>query len=227
MSKSIVLLSGGLDSTVNLTEAAREGEAVMAVTFDYGQESATREIAASAAMCARAGIRHTVIQLPWLKSAGSALTGATAIPDPDPDDLDKLKDALVRADAVWVPNRNGIFLNIAAGLAEQEGVDFVVPGFNAEEAAAFPDNSPEFIKAQNKALNYSTRGRVAVKCYTSDMRKDAVAALGQTHGAHLDLVWSCYRGGELMCGRCESCLRLARAYSEAGLSRLLDGRMAE
>lgn len=225
MSKTVVLLSGGLDSTVNLAEAALQTTVVTAVTFDYGQESAAREIEAAGAMCGRYGIPHTVIGLPWLSGSGSALTSGSPIPNPEFEDLDNPEDAKTRADAVWVPNRNGIFLNIAAGLAETEEAEFVVPGFNAEEAATFPDNSAEFIKAQNAALGYSTRGRVAVKCYTSDMRKDAVAALGAKNGAPLDLVWSCYRGASLMCGRCESCQRLKRAYAAAGLSPLLDGRM--
>lgn len=226
MSKSVVLLSGGLDSAVNLAEANRRTRVVLAVTFDYGQESAIREISAAGAMCGRFGIPHQVIELPWLSGSGSSLTGDGVIPEPEPGELDDIDASKTRADAVWVPNRNGIFLNIAAGLAEKEEAEYVVPGFNAEEAAAFPDNSKEFINAQNAALGYSTRGRVAVECYTSDLRKTAVCELGRENGAPLDLVWSCYRGNELMCGRCESCLRLSRAYEEAGIEMLLNGRMS-
>lgn len=225
MNRSVVLLSGGLDSAVNLAEATRETTVAAVVTFDYGQESAAKEIDAAAAMCARSGISQTVIALPWLAESGSSLTGDSAIPDTTPAELDDVDLAFERADAVWVPNRNGIFLNIAAGLAEAAGAGLIIPGFNAEEAETFPDNSSDFIEAQNAALGYSTRGRVAVKCYTSDMRKTAVVELGRENGAPLDLVWSCYRGGSMMCGHCESCQRLKRAFGEAGVSRLLDGRM--
>jgi 7-cyano-7-deazaguanine synthase len=225
MSDSVVLLSGGLDSAVNLAAAAGDGRVAVAITFDYGQISAEREIAAARAMCGRMEIAHRVITLPWLAGEASALTGSTPIPDTKDEALDDVEQSLDRADAVWVPNRNGIFLNIGAGIAEIEEVEFVVPGFNAEEAETFPDNGADFIIAENNALRYSTRGRVTVKCYTSAMRKNEVAALGKTNGAPLDLVWSCYRGEPLMCGRCESCRRMVRAYNSAGLSALLDGRI--
>ena len=99
----------------------------------------------------------------------------------------------------------------------------VIAGFNAEEAVTFPDNSPAFISAANKALSYSTLSRVQVLSPTSDLNKTEIVRLGMEIDAPLDLVWSCYEGGEVMCGVCESCMRLRRALVSAGseLSKVL------
>lgn len=211
MARSLVLLSAGLDSTVNLQCARDRGDVTAALTFDYGQRAARRETAAAAAMCARAGLRHEIIRLPWLaRITPTALVRRRApLPLPSRDRLDET--ASKTAARVWVPNRNGVFLAIAAAYAEALGADQVVPGFNAEEAAAFPDNSTEFIRAVNQSLRLSTRSRVRVTCYTARKRKAAILRLGLKIHAPLDLVWCCYQGGRRMCGRCESCLRFLRA----------------
>ena len=115
------------------------------------------------------------------------------------------------ARAVWIPNRNGVFLNIAACFAEALEADLIIAGFNAEEAATFPDNSPPFVRAINRAFAFSTLRRPRVKSYTEKMTKREIVVLGRKLGVPLDLVWSCYRGGAKPCGRCESCARLRRA----------------
>jgi 7-cyano-7-deazaguanine synthase len=115
-----------------------------------------------------------------------------------------------------VPNRNGVFLAVAAAYAEALGADRLVTGFNAEEAASFPDNSEEFARAYTRSLRFSTRNGVRVKCYTSRLRKPVIVALGLRIGAPMDLVWPCYEGGRRLCGRCESCMRFLRAVRQAG-----------
>jgi 7-cyano-7-deazaguanine synthase len=214
--RSIILLSAGLDSAVNLQRAHRETEVVRALTFDYGQLAATREIAAARAMCRRLGLRHQVVRLPWLgRISESALTRSEqAVPEPSRRDLETGATAEC-AGAVWVPNRNGIFVNIAAAFAEALDCDLIVAGFNAEEAATFPDNSPQFVRAANRALRFSTLRHPRLISYTQDLDKAAIACLGREIGAPIDLVWSCYRGGEEHCWRCESCLRLRRALQRS------------
>jgi len=213
--RSIILLSAGLDSAVNLRRAQQETEVVRALTFDYGQLAAAREIAAARAMCERLKVRHQVVALPWLRRISrSALTvDEGAIPQPAPEDLDTAA-AEQTALAVWVPNRNGVFVNIAAAFAEALDCDLMVAGFNAEEGATFPDNSPQFVRAVNRALRFSTLRRPQLVSYTQDLDKPGIVRLGRAIGAPLDLVWSCYRGGDEHCWRCESCMRLRRALSQ-------------
>jgi 7-cyano-7-deazaguanine synthase len=215
MPHSIILLSAGLDSTVNLKCALDAGRVLKALTFDYGQRAAKREIACAAAQCARFGINHEIIRLPWLKAiTRTALVADKPLPKPKAALLDNADAAARAAARVWVPNRNGVFLEIAAAFADSLNADQIVPGFNAEEAATFPDNSAEYGRALTKALKFSTRDGVKVKCYTSRKRKTALLRHGMKIGAALDLIWCCYQGGRRMCGQCESCMRFVRAVEE-------------
>ena len=217
MPLSIVLLSGGLDSTVNLKCALDSGSA-MALTFDYGQRAAKREKEAAAAMCARYDIPHQIIRLPWLaRITDNALVDKNkSLPRPKIDRLDAPRAAKQNAASVWVPNRNGIFLSIAAAFAESLGANRIVAGFNAEEAATFPDNSLDFLRVFNRTLRFSTRARVRVKSYTIRKRKAGILRLGLHIHAPLDLIWCCYDGKRAMCGTCESCLRFLRAVERTG-----------
>jgi len=217
--KSVVLLSGGLDSTVSLAQALRESEVVLCLTMDYGQRAAVREIAASRALADHYGLNHRVIPLPFLSEiTRTALVNRDArLPGPNREELDDPGAAARTAAAVWVPNRNGLFVNIAACFAESLGCQRVVAGFNREEALTFPDNSVAYLEAANGALAYSTAGRVQVLSYTQRLNKEEIVHLGQRLGVPWNLIWSCYRGEDKMCGKCESCRRLLRAFQTAGL----------
>jgi len=217
MPSSILLFSAGLDSTVNLKRAADEGRVRAALTFDYGQRAAKREIEFAARACRRLKVRHEIIRLPWLKAiTRSALVNRRAdVPRPLAAKLDDPAAAARTAAKVWVPNRNGVFLAVAAAFAEALGADQIVSGFNAEEAATFPDNSVAFLNATNRALRFSTMSGVRAVSYTAKLRKTQILRLGMKIGAPLDLVWCCYFGGRRICGECESCQRFLRAVREA------------
>lgn len=212
---SIVLLSAGLDSTVNLYEAIRCSSVRWALTFNYGQRAANREIFFAKKLCQELGIPHKTIELDWFGqfSQRSALCSEEELPQLDFSQLDDQGVCTHSAQRVWVPNRNGIFLNIAAGFAEGAGAQWIVPGFNAEEAQTFPDNSEDFLRALNQSLAYSTRTGVVVRCFTTHLAKAAIVRRGQELGVNFDLVWPCYEAGEKPCGQCESCLRYRRAWN--------------
>jgi 7-cyano-7-deazaguanine synthase len=216
---AIVLLSGGLDSAVNLKQAADVEGVALALTFDYGQRAAMREAAAAAAMCHQLGIRHRLIGLPWLPElCQSALVGETTpLPQVTAAELEEPRVVSGEtARAVWIPNRNGVFVNIAAAFAEATGAKRVVAGFNAEEAATFPDNSADFVAAANACLRLSAGSEVSLASYTQQLRKQEIVQLGRKVGAPLAFIWSCYEGGREHCGKCESCARLERALRAAG-----------
>lgn len=213
MSTCITLLSGGLDSVVATAMVRESLRVAVALTFDYGQRAAKREIATAQRFCEQWDIPHQVIALPWLAGLGnSALTQYTqAVPHLQTAQLDDLPATTQSAAQVWVPNRNGVFLNVAASLAEARGVEWLVAGFNREEAATFPDNSPQYVEAANRALHYSTNGKVAVISPTQAMVKKEIVAWARDHALPLDQIWPCYEGGEHWCRKCESCLRFLRA----------------
>ncbi len=215
--KGLVLLSGGLDSAVCLAFGVRSLEVVLCLTADYGQLAARREIAAAAALSAHYGIRHQVVKLPFLREIDcSALTGRLGLPEPEEVDLDDPVRSAETARQVWVPNRNGLLVNVAACYAEALGCDRIIAGFNREEAQTFPDNSPQFLDGVNHSLAYSTLAGIRVISYTQQLDKAEIVALGQRLGLPWSLVWSCYRGGDEACGVCESCRRLERAKRSAG-----------
>jgi len=190
---------------------------VLALTANYGQRAASREIDAARKLCEYYGVRHEVIEIPWLgKLGGNALTDSgKAMPHLEPHQLDQASVTQETAKAVWVPNRNGVLINIAAAYAEATEAHQVVVGFNREEAATFPDNSSEFLRRSSEALILSTRIGVRVYSYTD--RLDKIQIVGTLRKLEksfpFDLVWSCYEGGAEPCGKCESCRRLKRAVS--------------
>lgn len=215
----ITLLSGGLDSVVAMWAARREHEIALALTFDYGQRAARREYQAAAQVAEQLGCPHKLIELPWLgELTANALTDPQQpLPTPSADQLDDPETAQETAQAVWVPNRNGIFLNVAAAHCEALDCGGIVCGFNAEEAATFPDNSPQFVAAAEEFLAYSTRQPLRVLAPTVELTKVQIVRLGRELGAPFHLVWSCYQGGEEHCWQCESCQRLRRALMDSGM----------
>lgn len=206
---SVVLLSGGLDSAVNLAEAAARTEPALALTFDYGQRAAPRESEAAASLAKYYDVRHKVIELPWF---------AELLP-PTIVDGGELSDERTSDDAVWVPNRNGVFVAVGAAYAEALDASLLITGFNAEEAVSFPDNSREYIDAANLALSYSTKGAVELFSFTAEMTKADIVRRAVELDVPLDIVYSCYEGRERMCGLCPSCRRTAGAMADAGVLR--------
>lgn len=202
--KSLILLSGGLDSASVLS---LDHCISLALTFDYGQRPVQKEVGSARQLAAHFGIRHQVIELPWF----SSYSMTKEFPMMELAQLDNAIATRKSADAVWVPNRNGIFLEIAAGIAEQGGFSKIMVGFNLEEAATFADNSEEYLLAINKALRFSTRGRVQVVSPTLAWDKRQIVASIKQKDFPWKYLWSCYDNQVKMCGRCESCQRLKRA----------------
>jgi 7-cyano-7-deazaguanine synthase len=216
MGKAIALLSGGLDSGVALALWRDAGNtALLAVFCDYGQRAAGPEQRAAAALASRLRVPFACVALPWLGelcvAAGSAL-------------VDRRRDLPVgtmanpgdqqSAAAVWVPARNAVLVSIGAAHAETLGADTVIAGFNREEAATFPDNSPEFVAAAGSFLGYGTRAGVRLASPTLAMDKLAIGAAARRLGFTADDFWSCYAGGPSPCGHCESCARSLRAWRQ-------------
>jgi 7-cyano-7-deazaguanine synthase len=215
---AIALVSGGLDSALNLALAAREGRARLALTIRYGQRSERAEVQAAQSLAQHYGVEWKEISLPWLGSVNP--TGLTRpqqnLPEPTLDQLDSASFGEASMRAVWVANRNGLFLNVAAALAEAAGEDEVLVGFNREEAATFPDNSRAYLEACNEAFSFSTLNRVRVRSYTLDWDKTEIVRQALAVDLPFHKVWSCYEAGPARCWRCESCRRTERALLANG-----------
>jgi 7-cyano-7-deazaguanine synthase len=112
-----------------------------------------------------------------------------------------------------------VLLNVAAAFAEAYECKYVVTGFNRDEAEDFPDNRREYAKTVNEGLAMSTRNGVEAVSFTQELGKPEIIALGVELGAPLSVIWSCYDGGEMMCGRCASCLHLKRALDSLSVEQ--------
>ena len=214
MSKSVILLSGGLDSFVSLALTKEEYNVELALTFDYGQKSVEKEIEASKSICECYKIQHKVIKLDWLKEiTQTALVSDKEIPVTDLTDL--LSDDFVEnsAASVWVPNRNGAFLNIAAAYADSYDYDYIIFGANKEEGTTFPDNTQEFIDRINAAFEYSTQKKPKAYAPLINLFKNDIVKSAVEHCVPLELTRSCYSTKDNHCGVCESCVRLKRALT--------------
>ena len=142
--KAIILLSGGIDSLVSLDIVIKKYNVVNSLTFDYGQKAFKEEKDAAKKIAKYYGIKNEVIKLSFLKDILD-----NALVDDKKQDLNDFSQ-------IWIPNRNGLFLNIAACYCDKYEIDCIVFGANKEEAEKFSDNSLDFIKTSDKFFKYST-----------------------------------------------------------------------
>ena len=212
--KCIVLLSGGLDSAVSLAWAKRNKYPILCLTFLYGQKAAHKEKEAAVRLAGHYQVDITVVEIPFLKEITKTALVNEDLEVPGALDLEDEEEGKERAKKVWVPNRNGIFLNVAAAYVESLEASIIIAGFNREEAVSFPDNSPEFIQAVNNSLEYSTLSKVKVISPTQNLNKEEIVTMGHKLDLPFGYIWSCYTGEDKMCGECESCQRLDRALGK-------------
>lgn len=214
---ALLLLSGGMDSSINLAIARDKLDIKLAITFDYGQKALKNEIKSSQDLAQHYGIEHRIVELPFFNFLGSSslINKNLSLPSHTETTLDDKDLSKKSAESVWVPNRNGIFINVAAGIAEEEKIQTLIVGFNKEEASTFPDNSAEFLNAANLALKFSTQNKVELICFTLGMDKTQMAKAVKNLNFPWHLIWSCYQSGNTPCGVCESCQRQNRAKKNA------------
>ena len=211
-----MLLSGGLDSTVALADTLTRQPVACVLTFDYGQRAAKKELQATRAIADHYQIPHRAIALPWLAELlPQALTPLSVLKSHGVETEKPLsQEQLFDVNRVWVPNRNGLFLNIAACFAESLEVKAIVFGANAEEGADFPDNTPAFRDQLNAVFAYSTLTGVRVETPVGHMNKEQIIQHGVELNVPFHLIWSCYEGSDVQCGQCPSCIRVKNAQEQ-------------
>jgi 7-cyano-7-deazaguanine synthase len=226
--KAVVLLSGGMDSTVTAA-IARERHGVQNIALvhaSYGQLTEQRERQAFDEIADFYGIRERlVVQLDHFRAiGGSALTDAN-IPVPE-NALDESGGSRAAANSkqaqipvTYVPFRNAHFLSVAVSWAEALGAGAVYIGAVAEDSSGYPDCRPEYYRAFQELVRVGTRPETQIEIVTPviTLRKGEIIRRGIELGAPLHLTWSCYQGEEAACGSCDSCLLRLRAFAEAGV----------
>ena len=209
MKDGVIIVSGGMDSITLLYE--RKDEIALGISFDYGSNHNAREIPFARMHSERLGIRHLVINLSFIHHyfKSSLLSGADKIPEGSYDD-DNMKSTVV-------PFRNGIMLSIAVGIAESEGLTKVFIANHGGDHAIYPDCREEFIEAIDAASQAGTYEHVRILAPYTNITKTDIALRGKQLGIDYSETWSCYKGGEVHCGKCGTCVERKQALREAGL----------
>ena len=209
MKDSLLILSGGMDSTTLLYEY--QNDIALAVSFDYGSNHNADEIPFAEYHCKELGIKHITIKLDFFKQyfRSSLLEGADAIPEGTYAD-ENMKSTVV-------PFRNGIMLSVAAGMAETAGLKHVMMANHSGDHAIYPDCRPQFADAMSRAIEAGTyKGITLLTPYTNISKAD-IARKGKTLGVDYSKTWSCYKGGKVHCGRCATCIERKEALRLAGI----------
>jgi len=204
--KSLVLLSGGLDSAVALYWALDQGHEVETLTFDYFHRS-RREIRACLEIARVSHSPNRKIALGFLKEM-------------DDSKGETLNSGLVTAQSAYIPSRNLIFYGIASSFAEVRDARYIVGGHNKDDAQNFPDSTQTFFNLFNKTatLGRITKNRTGqVVLPLAKLHKSEVLLLGAKLKVPFELTWSCYKSGIRPCGKCLSCKLRSESFGKAGL----------
>lgn len=209
MKKSLIILSGGMDSVTMLYEY--QDQIALAVSFDYGSNHNEREISFARLHCERLHIDHLVIPLKFMGQyfRSSLLDGADAIPEGHYT-AENMRSTVV-------PFRNGIMLSIACGLAESRGLTQVMIANHGGDHTIYPDCRPDFINAMSSAMVAGTDTKVGIYAPYTDISKTDIALHGKSLGIDYTETWSCYKGQEHHCGKCGTCVERREALRDAGI----------
>jgi protein ExsB len=209
MKDSVIIVSGGLDSITLLYDKAET--IALAISFDYGQNHGDKELPYAQYHCEKLGIPHITIPLSFMHQyfKSSLLDGADAIPEGHYEE-ENMKSTVV-------PFRNGIMLAIATGIAESHELKRVYIANHGGDHTIYPDCRPEFIHAMNGATEAGTFVKVCVEAPYTEITKTEIVARGAALGIDYSKTWSCYKGADIHCGKCGTCVERKEAFEAAGV----------
>ncbi|MDM8007211.1 MAG: 7-cyano-7-deazaguanine synthase QueC [Phycisphaerae bacterium] len=207
----VLIHSGGLDSTVLLYKLRADGHEVRCLGVDYGQRH-RRELDAGQAICHDLGVEYRIADLRGLRPllAGSALTDD--VPVPDGHYTDETMKATI------VPNRNMIMLSAAIGWAVSLRYDAVAYAAHAGDHTIYPDCRPAFVEAVRSAARLCDWRPIELITPFVDQAKADIVRIGAGLGVPFERTWSCYKGGQVHCGTCGTCVERREAFEKAGLA---------
>ena len=209
--KVVVLLSGGLDSVTALHDALQQQVVVAALSFDYGAKHHARELPMAAWQCNLLNIPHSVAPLGIVAKEfeSDLLSSGGAIPDGHYEEK-SMKSTVV-------PFRNGIMLAIAAGFAESQGAEGVVIAAHSGDHAIYPDCRESFMEPMARAIREGTYARIELLRPFITKDKAGIVRRGAELGVDFSLTWSCYKGNDVHCGTCGTCVERREAFQLAGV----------
>ena len=218
MKKAVCIMSGGMDSTLGAYLMKEEGYEVIAVHFNYDQLTEKKEREAFHAIADTLGATEKYdLDIGFFKELGaSALTDKS---------IDVPTDGIEEGVPVtYVPFRNGIFLSMAAAIAEKEGAEVICIGVVEEDSSGYPDCREEYITSMQQSINLGTKDstNITIEMPLVHLKKSEIVLASLKHHVPLVLTWSCYQNEEKACGVCDSCRLRLNGFEQAGQKDPLD-----
>ncbi len=212
--KAVCIMSGGMDSTLAAWMLKAKGHDIVAVHFNYGQRTQKKELDCFRRLTEKLGVANTYeIDLGFFTQIGaSALTDSTIeVPTGGIEE---------GVPVTYVPFRNGIFLSVAAAVAEKEGASVIGIGVVEEDSSGYPDCRENYIEAMQRAINLGTRDEteITVAMPLVHLKKEQIVEEAVRFGVPLELTWSCYRDEDRACGLCDSCRLRLKGFELAGIT---------
>lgn len=209
--KVVVLVSGGMDSVSALYHAYADHHVIGGLSFDYGSKHNHKEIPFAVLHCQKFGIPHRVIKLDFVGQffKSDLLQSGGTVPDGHYEEQTMKKTV--------VPFRNGIMLSIAGGFAESIEAQGLVIAAHAGDHAIYPDCREDFMKSMADAVRLGTYAHIEILRPFIRFTKAEIARRGHDLGVDFSKTWSCYKGGEIHCGTCGTCVERREAFMVAGL----------
>jgi 7-cyano-7-deazaguanine synthase len=216
--KAVVILSGGMDSTLASYIAKNDGFELIAIHFNYGQRTQQKELKSFRDICQSLKVlKKYEINMPFFSEIGSS-----ALTD---NSLDIPTNGITNdVPITYVPFRNGIFLSIASAIAEKESASAIYIGVVQEDSSGYPDCSDNFITKIQKAINQGTKKDTNIKIKTPliHLSKEQIVKKSLELKVPLELTWSCYSSNDKACGVCDSCRLRLKGFKQAKIKDLIE-----
>lgn len=211
MKNIIVLLSGGVDSVTSLYHSMKDFNVVANLTFDYGSKHNKKELEMSVFHSQKLNLKHHIIKLDFIGDLfeSALLKSGGEIPEGHYEDNSMRKTV--------VPFRNGIMLSIATGLAESIEAKAIVIAAHTGDHAIYPDCRDDFMNSMEQTISYGTYDDIKLLRPFIGLDKSKIIKIGDELNIDYKKTWSCYKGNEIHCGKCGTCVERREAFIKAGV----------
>lgn len=212
--KAVCIMSGGMDSTLSAYMMRNQGFEIIAVHFNYDQRTQKKELECFDNICEALHIEKKYsLDIGFFKELGaSALTDASIeVP---------IGGIEAGVPVTYVPFRNGIFLSMAAAIAEKEGAEAIAIGVVEEDSSGYPDCREKYIESMQKSINFGTKDETNITIFMPlvHLKKSQIVQEAQKLQVPLELTWSCYKNEDRACGVCDSCRLRLNGFAQAGIT---------
>ena len=211
--KAVCVMSGGMDSTLSAYMMKHDGYEIIALHFNYSQRTQLKELACFNSICDELNVTNKyILDLDFFAQIGASALTDKCIEVP-------IGGVEQGVPVTYVPFRNGIFLSMAAAIAEKEGAEVICIGVVEEDSSGYPDCREAYIKSMQESINLGTKDetKIEIKMPLVHLSKSQIVQKSLELGVALNLTWSCYKNEDEACGVCDSCRLRLNGFKLAGV----------